>query len=275
MRPFLLILVSVAVFILFGAQVSRADHLCQEICELDGFGGTECWLECSGTPVASNVSATLPNYCISGPSATVGWDYSDPAGSPQSAYQVQIRYQSAPGSPAVDSGKISCSNCSSYFGGQGVMDFNTVYRARVRVWNGLDIPSSWGKAIVCTGDGCSGDGSWQTPAHAYPNVNSPYQFTWSPTRPPANTSVQFTDETLFDPLSGDKQWSWTFTPAGGGAGSSTDREPVYVFNDSSNVYQVTESVRDDAMPAGQYCTGPTQAVNLLRPAPLWRETAPR
>jgi hypothetical protein len=37
-------------------------------------------------PTTSNVSVTMPNYCVVGPSATVGWDYSDPSGSPQLAY---------------------------------------------------------------------------------------------------------------------------------------------------------------------------------------------
>src|SRR3989344_9463807 len=120
------------ILITFGARVSSADHLCQEICEPDGFGGTECWLECSGTPSAPNVSVNLPNYCTTGPSATVNWGYSDPGGSPQSAYQVQIRYQSVPAIPAVDSGKVECPTCGSYLGGQGIMEFNTEYRARVR-----------------------------------------------------------------------------------------------------------------------------------------------
>ena len=271
----------VAAFVLVNAKTSQADHLCQEICEPDGFGGTECWLECAGTPTVSNVSVNIPNYCTTGPSATVNWGYSDPGGSPQSAYQVQINYQSSPGSPAVDSDKVSCPTCGSYFGGQGILQFNTIYRARVRAWNSDDIPSSWRKTTLCVGEGCKnekekkGGSSWETPVHAYPNVHLPYQFTWSPARPPANVSVQFTDKTLFDPLSKNKQWSWTFTPAGGGSGSSTDQNPVYVFNNSSNVYQITEKVRDNAMPPGQYCAGTAQTLNILRPAPLWKEITPR
>lgn len=268
----------IAAFVLVNAKQSQADHLCREVCEPDGFGGTECWLECAGTPTVSNVSVTLPNYCTTGPSATVNWDYSDPTGGPQSAYQVQINYQSAPGDPAVDSDKVFCSSCRSYFGGQGALEFNTIYRARVRTWNDFDIPSSWGKATLCTGDGCaSNDGSgisWKTPRHAYPNVNSPYQFIWSPARPRANEAVQFTDRTLFDSSSGNRQWSWTFVPAGNGPGSSAVQNPAYVFGDSSNAYRVTERVRDNAMPPGQYCAS-SRTVNILRPAPIWRETMPR
>src|SRR3989344_4373683 len=34
-------------------------------------------------PTTSNVSVPMPNYCVSGPTATVCWSYSDPSGSPQ------------------------------------------------------------------------------------------------------------------------------------------------------------------------------------------------
>lgn len=281
MRLFLAVSIFIVAFVAIDIQISYADHLCREICEPDGFSGTECWLECAGMPVISNVSVTIPDYCVMGPSSTVNWDYSDPSGSPQSAYQVQINYQSAPGSPAVDSGKISCSNCDSYFGGQGILRFNTTYRARVRVWNGFDIPSPWRKTALCTGEGCKnekekvGGSSWQTPVHAYPNTNSPYKFTWSPTVPSANGPVRFTDRTLFDALSTKKQWSWTFVPVGNGSGSSDVQNPVYTFGNSSNTYQITEKVRDDSMPAGRYCASDAQTVNILRPAPIWRETRPR
>ena len=99
MKLLFLIPVIMVAFLVLATQVSHADHLCQEVYEPDGFGGTECWLECAGTPTVSNVSVNLPNYCTTGPSATVNWGYSDPGGSPQSAYQVQINYQSSPGLP--------------------------------------------------------------------------------------------------------------------------------------------------------------------------------
>lgn len=211
----------------------------------------------------SGVTVTEPNYCFSGPSATVNWTYSDPSGSPQTAYQIQIDNQGSFNSPEVDSGKVACGGCRSYFGGQGALQFNTTYKARVRVWNSYDVVSGWTESP-----------SWKTPNHAYPNVNTPYQFTWSPTNPPIGEPVQFTDRTLFDPSSKNKSWSWTFVPAGGGSGSSTVQNPVYSFN-STGVYQVTESVRDDALPLGQYCTGPTQPVNVQKPIPVWKEVAPR
>ena len=225
-------------------------------------------------PATSNVSVTLPDYCVVGPSATINWNYSDPSGSPQLAYQVQIDNQGSFGSPEVDSGKIFCQNCRSYFSGSGVLQFNTTYQARVRTWNQFDSPSPWQEATICSGDDCKPNASWKTPTHAYPNANSPYQFTWSPLNPSANKPVQFADHVWFDPSSNNKAWSWIFVPAGGGSGSSTAQNPSYTFN-GDGIYQVTESVRDNALPPGQFCTGPTQPVNLQKPIPIWKEVAPR
>ena len=227
-------------------------------------------------PVTSNVSVTEPNYCLVGPSATIGWSYSDSGGLPQLAYQVQIDNQGSFASPEVDSGKITCQICRSYFSGISILQFNTTYNARVRTWNGNDIPSLWQEATTCTGDGCLGGGSgdWRTPRHAYPNVNPPYDFVYSPANPAANEPVQFTDRTLFAPTSISKVWSWIFVPAGGGSGSSSSQNPTYTFN-QDGIYQVTERVRDDALPAGQYCTGPAKSVNIQKPIPIWKEIAPR
>ncbi len=226
------------------------------------------------TPTTSNVSVTLPDYCISGPTVTTNWEYSDPSGSPQSAYQIQVDDQGSFNSPEVDSGKVVCTNCRSYFSGIGHLQFNTNYEARVRTWNTYNESSPWQEATACVGDGCQGGGnSWKTPSHAYPNVNPPREFTWSPSNPPIGTEVQFTDNTLFAPSSNNKTWFWTFVPAGGGSGLSNEQNPTYAFN-SDGIYQVTENVRDNAMPSGEFCSL-TQAVNIQKPIPIWIEIAPR
>lgn len=219
-------------------------------------------------PATSNVTVMQPDYCVSGPAATVGWDYSDPAGSPQSSYQVQITNIGNFNNPLYDSCIPAPGSCASgyssnsNFTGQGVLQFNTTYKARVRTWNGYNQPSAWVES-----------NSFLTPNHAYPNVNPSYQFTWSPLNPAINKPVQFIDRTLFAPTSNNKQWSWVFVPAGGGSGSSTAQSPAYSFN-TEGVYQVTERVRDNAMPPGQYCSY-TQAINIQKPIPVWKEIAPR
>ncbi len=231
-------------------------------------------VEAAPVPVAYNVTITEPNYCVSGPAATTTWAYADSSGSPQTAYQVQIDNQSSFNSPEVDTGKVLCGSCGSYFVGQGSLQFNTTYGTRVRVWNSSDSPSPWQEATICSGDGCQPNAKWKTPSHAYPNASSPYQFSYSPSNPAVSSPVQFTDHAWFDPSSNNKSWSWTFVPAGGGSGSSTAQNPSYTFN-SNGIYQVTESVRDNALPPGQFCTGPTQSVNIQKPIPIWKEIAPR
>jgi hypothetical protein len=226
-------------------------------------------------PTTSNVTVTVPDYCTTGPSAWVSWDFSDPSGGPQSAYQVQIDNQPNFSSPEFDSGIIACGNCRWHYGGLGFLQFNTTYSARVRTWNNNNPPSvsSWQVATFCNGTGCEPNGSWKTPIHAYPNVNLPHQFTWLPAKPTKNMPVQFIDHGWFDASSNNKQWLWTFVPAGGGSGSSTAQNPVYTFN-SDGIYQVTESVRDNAMPPGQYCSY-TQSVSIQKSIPIWKEIAPR
>ena len=156
----------------------------------------------------------------------------------------------------------------------GALQINSTYRSRVRTWNGFDVASSWQNATSCNGYGCLGNSDWKTPSHSYPNTNPPYQFTWSSANPLVDSPVQFNDRTLFDPVSNNKQWSWTFVPAGGGSGSSIQQNPIYSFN-QSGIYQVTESVRDDVVPSGLYCAGSSQTVNVQSSIPIWKEVAPR
>ena len=214
-----------------------------------------------GSPNPNNpgsVTVTEPNYCVTGPGGTVTWSYSDPQGSPQSAYQVQVDDQGSFNSPEVDSGQIN-SGSGSYAMPSGRLGFNITYRARVRVWNNAGGVSNW-----------STSPSWKTPTHAYPNANAPYQFSWTPPTPIPTVPVQFSDRTWFDGSSNNKQWRWT---ASNGQ-TSTQQNPQFTFA-TAGTYQVTEEVRDNAMPSGQYCTGPTQTINVKKPVPTIKEVPPR
>ncbi|MBI2068788.1 MAG: PKD domain-containing protein [Candidatus Yanofskybacteria bacterium] len=205
----------------------------------------------------SNVTVTEPNYCVSGPAATIGWTYSDPQGSPQSAYQVQIDDQGSFNSPEVDSGKIN-SGSGSYFTGQGLLAFNTTYRARVRVWNGYDSVSGW-----------TTSSSFKTPNFAYPQVN----FTWTSNgisenpSPPIGKDVQFTDQTAFSGPVPNREWSWTF----GDGGSSTQQNPLKVYN-AEGTYYVTLTATDNA---DQSCARTRGPLIIQKPIPRWREVAPQ
>ena len=202
-------------------------------------------------PSVSNITITEPNYCLSGPAATIGWTYSDATGSPQLAYQVQIDDQGSFNSPEIDSGKIN-SNSTSYFTGQGILQFNITYRARVRVWNGYDQVSGW-----TTGS------SWKTPPHAYPQVN----FTWSPTNPALNQPAQFTDQTTFYGNPNGRRWNWIF----GDGGSSTQQNPSHTYN-AEGVYYSTLTATDNSNQACSTTKGP---ISIQKPIPQWIEIAPR
>lgn len=108
----------------------------------------------NATPLPSNVTATEPNYCSSGPAITVSWTYSDPNGDPQSAYQVQVDDSGASfNSPEVDTGK-TLSSSTAVFLGQGILQFNATYSARIRVWDSKDAVSNWITMSLCNGPGC-------------------------------------------------------------------------------------------------------------------------
>ncbi|MFH1654331.1 MAG: PKD domain-containing protein, partial [Pseudomonadota bacterium] len=208
-------------------------------------------------PTVSNVTATDPDYCVSGPAATIGWTYSDPAGSPQSAYQVQITNTGNFNNPMLDSGKI-LSSSNSYFTGQGILVFNTTYKARVRVWNGFDAVSDW-----------TVSGSFKTPSYAYPQVN----FTWTANdisenpSPPLDKPVQFTDQTVFQGNPNGREWYWTF----GDGGNSTLQNPLKTYSAEGTFY-VTLTATDNA---NQSCSKTRGPLIIQKPIPRWREVAPR
>ncbi|MBI2627073.1 MAG: hypothetical protein HYW77_02405 [Parcubacteria group bacterium] len=98
-------------------------------------------------PTVSNVRIIEPNYCISGPAATVEWDYFDPDDHPQASFHVQIDAEgSSFKNPPVDckcsAGAWSGSSCvysgscdgslKTFYSGAGILLFNKTYKARVR-----------------------------------------------------------------------------------------------------------------------------------------------
>ncbi len=207
-------------------------------------------------PTVSNITVTQPNYCLSGPAATINWNYSDPAGSPQSAYQVQVDDQGGFSNPEIDSGEIFCGSCRTYSTPQGILQFNTTYRARVRVWNQNDVVSDW---VVSN--------TWKTPNNAYPQVN----FSFASANPGQqnlipNSPVQFTDQTIFyDSNPNGRSWNWLF----GDGGSSTQQNPQHTFG-QANSYNVTLTATDNQK---QSCSI-TKPINIQVPNPIWKEVNP-
>ncbi|MBI2063459.1 MAG: PKD domain-containing protein [Candidatus Yanofskybacteria bacterium] len=206
-------------------------------------------------PSASSVTVTQPDYCVSGPAATVNWSYSDPDGDPQTAFQVQVDDTGSSWNPplTIDSGKVLGSG-TSYFTGNGIPPWvwNVTYKARVRVWDSNDVVSNWSESDT-----------WRTPRHAYPIVD----FSWSPLQPAANQSVQFTDQTqFFDGGGGDRDWDWLF----GDGNSSNNENPSHTYSDSG-IFNVTSTVTDD----DGFTCALTKPIGIERPIPTWKEVSPK
>ncbi|MEK7076507.1 MAG: PKD domain-containing protein, partial [Patescibacteria group bacterium] len=206
----------------------------------------------------TNVTVTPPDYCVSGPAATVNWTYSDPSGSPQSAYETEMDEEGSFQVPEVDSGKV-ISGSNSYFTGQGILQFNKTYKTRVRVWNSYDVVSGWTVA----------PGNFNTPPYAYPQVD----FSWTANgilnnpSPPLNKPVQFTDATVFNGNPNGRQWGWTF----GDGGSSAIQNPSYTYITEGSYY-ITLTATDNA---NQSCVRTKGPLIIQKPIPKWREVAPR
>ena len=197
------------------------------------------------------MTITEANYCQSGPAATIAWSYSDPTGKAQSAYQVQVDDNGSFSKPIIDTGKIN-SGSNAYNTGTGILQFNTTYRARIRVWNTNDLVSGW-----------TTSNSWKTPNSAYPQVN----FTWPPASVIVGGVVQFTDQTVFSDGNGNgRRWSWLF----GDSGTSTSQNPQHTYN-TSGTYDVTLTATDNN----------NDSCNIVKPltvkkqVPLWKEVAPK
>jgi len=200
-------------------------------------------------PAASSVTYSPPNYCTSGPGGFVAWSYSDPSGSPQTAYEVLIA--------GYDSGKIiSTSHVFAIL--NGTVTFGNTYNARVRVWNTYDSPSGYSAASA----------NWSTPPYAYPDMISPDQFTWpTPPKPQEDVPVNFSDHTVFGGGSASgRSWNWTF----GDGATSTQQNPTHTYNATGD-YTVSETVADAA---GQTCSL-SQSLNVLKPIPIIKDVTPR
>ena len=205
----------------------------------------------NSNPTASNINVTEPNYCLSGPGGTISWSYSDPSGSPQASYQVQVDDQGGFNAPEVDSGVVN-SNSTAYAIPNGALIFNVTYRARARVWNSNGAVSDWIESKT-----------WKTPANAYPQVD----FSWSPLAPAVKNPVQFTDQTTFSGNQNGRQWSWNF----GDNGTSSQQNPPHTYQTDGSYY-VSLSATDSA---NQTCSVTKGPIIIQKAAPKWREVAPK
>ncbi len=208
------------------------------------------------TPSAGDLSSTQPNYCSSGPAATLSWVFSDQqAGDTQSAYQIQVDNNADFSSPEINTGKI-ISSSNSYSTGPGILQYNVAYNWRVMVWDSYDNVSVW-----------SGAAGLSTPRHQYPTIN----FSWAPATPSEGESVQMADQSLVFGGATKTTWFWTIPDSVylGGTNSSSQNPQVRFTSEGSKSasLQVTDS-------DGYTCSA-SKAINVRLPLPGWKEVAPQ
>lgn len=194
-------------------------------------------------PTVSSVNITQPDYCASGPAATINWTYA--GNSAQSAYRVVIEKA---GVPILDSGKI-LSGSNTFFTGQGKLDFNTSYNTRVEVWDSDDVSN-----------GLSGLTSFATPLHAFPQID----FSWTPQNIIPGENIQFTDESVV--VTNPSAWLWDF----GDGNISANQNPVHKY-DTKGSKTVSFTVTDTE---GFSCTS-SQDLGINQEPPKWIEVLPR
>jgi len=245
-------------------------------------------------PTASNTTVSVSNgsYCSSGVHATVSWNYFDPSGAIQRAYQVQINdswdgsFQPL-GTSEWDSGVIlgpgnanSTLPCSPT--GSCTMTWNTNYRAWVKVqnsyleWSPWTLMNTYINSGVCSGVQCVPSGapvtSWTTPSHSFPNPD----FSSSPPAPAVDSPVTFIELAgTFSPDSIIANWSWNFGDGTAIVNQSDPTPPLgptsttHVYSNTGN-YPVVFTTQDEV----GVCSV-THQVILQGAIPQWREVAPR
>lgn len=225
----------------------------------DGQGWTDGWAVGTFTliipnfpPIASNLKVTPPDYCVSGPAAFFSWNFFDPEGTSQLAYQVQVDNNPDFSSPEINSGKVTSS--FGYYSATALA-YNNTYNWRLMVWDSNNLASSW-----TTGP------SFSTPVHAYPTSN----FSWFPNIPILGQDTLFSDKSKAYGGATISNWYWTIPDATYISPSSqTDQNPVVKFISEGNknvVLRVTDS-------NGFVCSI-VKTVGAQLPLPCWKETNP-
>ena len=219
-------------------------------------------------PNISPLTVTEPDYCVSGPSALLSWTYSDPndvpkGTDPQSAYRIQIDTRPVFGPPfPVETKDEKNPNDSNSYLISGLA-WNKTYYARVRTWDSHNAGGSFPGLP---------NKSFTTPLHAKPNIS----FTWTPTgNPPAKKPVQFTDQTIFDPIATNKSWSWNFhctVPTQCDTTTSTTQNPSVTFKEKGS-YNVRLFVTDDT--GSPVCSSMKPIIIGAPRFPIWKEVGPR
>ncbi|HQO27454.1 MAG TPA: PKD domain-containing protein [Candidatus Pacearchaeota archaeon] len=197
------------------------------------------------TPQAKNLEVNL----LTGTRYSFSWDFYDPQGGKQSAYQVQVSPDVNFSTIEIDSGKVDSS--STIFTPNSSLAWGTKYYWQVKVWNQEGLNSGWTKGSRFT-----------TPKHANPNVD----FQWTPTDPSTYSEVTFVDISTLYGGSAKASWEWTFEDAD--ITYSDQATPVVRFN-SDGPKKVALRLTD----SDGYSGVREKTVNVRLAIPDWREVS--
>ena len=206
----------------------------------------------NNAPTVSNLR-TAGDFCVSATTIIFSWDYSDPDGDPQAAYQVQVAENPSFSPLVIDSGKVFS---GSYSYSTNALSLNKTYYWRLMVWDSRGFSSSW-----ITGQ------SFSTPSHAYPTAD----FTWFPNLPAIGQEILFMDKSRAYGGAIIVSWNWTIPDANYVAPSaSASQNPVAKFTSEGD-----KIVRLQATDSDGFSCSVQKTVRASLPLPCWKEINPR
>ena len=228
-------------------------------------------------PTAENLRVT-PYYCDYSPNAAIilTWDYSDPEGTPQSAYQVQIATDSGFGHIIYNSGKVLSSGNThplrpAIGAGGCPLSYGQSYYWRVKVWDQDNQESEWSAPncpymITLNQDETTKTTTcFKTASHAWPEVS----FSFKPDPPTVDEVVEFYGEATPHGGASITNWYWTFAPDGNPYHASTQNTQVTFPTDGDKT--VTLEVTDSS----NYTCQEEKTINVKLPLPGIIEIPPK
>lgn len=195
-------------------------------------------------------SANSLEYCgkINHAPVRLMWDVK--SGITQDAYEVQVSTVNNNFSlPFLVHSEVggSSQSCAP----SEVFDYNTTYYWRVRITDDLGAQSDW-----------SAVDSFTTISSPYPNPD----FSWSPKRPLAGESIQFTNSTI-----GGSTYTWDFND---GTPFSSVINPIHTFTSPNpSGYLVNLSAGAVIDGSNRVCSVEKNLTVISSP-PIWKETRP-
>lgn len=196
-------------------------------------------------PTADNLEANL----ITDTRYIFSWDFHDPNGQDQFAYQVQVSPTADFSTIKIDSGEVHSSSRAFY--PRVSLDWGTRYYWRIKVWNDQGLNSGWVNGP-----------SFDTLRHAFPDVD----FYWTPADPNIYEEVTFIDDSTVYGGATKSSWEWTFE--GADVATSDQESPVVHFN-SVGSKTITLRLTDSS----GYSKTKEKTINIQLAPPEWQEVS--